>query len=99
MGSRTVSEHWLLERYRRFGDRTAREELVRRLSPLVTGTARGFRSGGDVDDLEQAAAFGLAKAIERYDPAYGVPLRTYAISTMRGEVRRFLREPVLLELA
>src|SRR6202008_3023466 len=35
---------------------------------------------------------GLVKAIDRYDPAYGVPLRTYAIPTMFGEVRRYLRD-------
>jgi RNA polymerase sigma-B factor len=86
------SESWLLARYQRDHDVSAREELVRRMMPLVrrVSTAYGTRSHGD--DLEQVAALGLVKAIDRYDPAFGVPLRTYAIPTMFGEVRRYLRD-------
>jgi RNA polymerase sigma-B factor len=32
------------------------------------------------------------KAIARFDPSFGRPLRTYAIPTMHGEVRRYLRD-------
>jgi RNA polymerase sigma-B factor len=86
------SEAWLLARYQRHHDVAAREELVRRMMPLVRriATAYGARTHGD--DLEQVAALGLVKAIDRYDPAFGVPLRTYAIPTMFGEVRRYLRD-------
>jgi RNA polymerase sigma-B factor len=86
------SEAWLLSRYQRHQDIAAREELVRRMMPLVrrVSTSYGARSHGD--DLEQVAALGLVKAIDRYDPAFGVPLRTYAIPTMFGEVRRYLRD-------
>ena len=87
-----ISEAWLLERYRRHGDPTAREELVRRMLPLVHRVATAYGARGHADDLEQAAALGLVKAIDRYDPAFGVPLRTYAIPTMFGEVRRYLRD-------
>src|SRR5438270_6529919 len=86
------SETWLLERYRRHGDLAAREELTRRMLPLIHRVATAYGARGHADDLEQVAALGLVKAIDRYDPAFGVPLRTYAIPTMFGEVRRYLRD-------
>src|SRR4051794_3721497 len=86
------SETWLLERFKRHGDIGAREELIRRMLPLVHRVATAYGARGHADDLEQVASLGLVKAIDRYDPAYGVPLRTYAIPTMFGEVRRYLRD-------
>src|SRR3954453_928065 len=86
------SEAWLLARYQRDGDDAAREELVRRMLPLVRRVATAYGARGHGDDLEQVAALGLFKAIERYDPSFGVPLRTYAIPTMFGEGRRYLRD-------
>jgi RNA polymerase sigma-B factor len=88
----TPSEAWLLERYKRDGDLAAREELMRRMLPLVHRVATAYGARGHADDLEQVAALGLVKAIDRFDPAFGVPLRTYAIPTMFGEVRRYLRD-------
>src|SRR4051812_8595130 len=86
------SEAWLLERYQRFGDIGARDQLVRRMMPLVRRVATSYGARGHGDDLEQVAALGLVKAIERYDAGFGVPLRTYAVPTMFGEVRRYLRD-------
>src|SRR3954469_8076914 len=86
------SEAWLLARYHHRRDQAAREELVRRMMPLVRRVATSYGARGHGDDLEQVAALGLFKAIERYDPAFRVPLRTYAIPTMFGEVRRYLRD-------
>jgi RNA polymerase sigma-B factor len=87
-----VSEEWLLERYQRTGDRAARERLVRNMTPLVRAVTRGYRAQGHEEDLTQVAWIALAKAIERYDRSFGVPLRTFAIPTMHGELRRYLRD-------
>ena len=86
------SERWLLERYRSRGDLAARDELTRRMLPLIRRVAHAYGRRGHTDDLEQVAAVGFVKAVDRYDPAFGVPLRTYAIPTMSGEVRRYLRD-------
>jgi RNA polymerase sigma-B factor len=90
--SPAVSEQWLLDRYRRRDDHAAREELVRRMTPLVRRVATAYSARGHEDDLYQVAWMGLAKAIDRYDPSFGVALRTYAMPTMYGEVRRYLRD-------
>lgn len=87
-----VSEQWLLDRYRRDHDLAAREELMRRMSPLVRRVATAYSARGHEDDLHQVAWLGLTKAVDRFDPSFGVPLRTYAIPTMYGEVRRYLRD-------
>ena len=86
------SEAWLLARYQRSRDPAAREELVRRMMPLVRRVASAYGPRGHGEDLVQVAALGLVKAIERYDADFHVPLRTYAIPTMFGEVRRYLRD-------
>jgi RNA polymerase sigma-B factor len=87
-----VSEEWLLERYRQHGDKAAREELVQRMTPLVRRVAETYRSRAHQEDLVQIAWLGLVKAIDRYDPQQGTSLRTYAIPTMYGELRRYLRD-------
>jgi RNA polymerase sigma-B factor len=90
--SSSPSERWLLQRYKRHGDTAARDELTRRMLPLARKIALSYGARGHGDDLQQAAALGLVKAIERYDPGRGTSLRAYAIPTMSGEVRRYLRD-------
>jgi RNA polymerase sigma-B factor len=82
----------LLVRRHRAGDQHAGEELVRRLMPLVNRLARAYPGHEHADDMVQVAALGLAKAIDRYDPARGVPLRGYATPTITGEIRRYRRD-------
>jgi RNA polymerase sigma-B factor len=86
-----VSETWLLRRYRS-GDLTARERLVQAMMPLVRRVAASYGPARFQEDLVQAASLGLVKAIDRWDPARARELRTYAIPTMHGEVRRWLRD-------
>jgi RNA polymerase sigma-B factor len=81
----------LLRRFRA-GDHHAREELVRRLMPMVQRLARAYPGHEHADDMVQVAALGLAKAIDRYDPDRGVPLRGYAVPTITGEIRRYRRD-------
>ena len=81
----------LYERYAA-GDLHAREELVARLMPMVQRLARSYPGHEHADDLAQVAALGLAKALDRYDPSRGVPLRGYAVPTIMGEIRRYRRD-------
>ena len=85
-------EDALLRRYLEHGDLGAREELVMRLRPIVRRLARRYRHSGHVEDLEQAAGLGLTKALDRFDPSFGADLVCYAVPTMAGEVRRWLRD-------
>ena len=40
----------------------------------------------------QLGAIGLLKAIDRFDPSYGVAFSTYAVPLILGEIRRYLRD-------
>jgi RNA polymerase sigma factor (sigma-70 family) len=61
------------------GDVVAREELIDRLLPLVSATARRYRTEGlEQTDLIQDGIVGLLRALERYDPGRGVPFAAYA---------------------
>jgi RNA polymerase sigma-B factor len=89
---RPQRDYELVARWRG-GDSRARDELVERLTPLARYLARRYaRSAADVEDLEQVASIGLLKAIDRFDPARGVLLSTYARSLVVGELKRWLRD-------
>jgi RNA polymerase sigma-B factor len=70
-----------------------RQQLIEEHLPLVRSLARPFAGRGEhLDDLVQVGAIGLIKAVDRYDPARGRPLVAYAVPTIRGEIRRYLRD-------
>lgn len=87
-------EDVLLRRYRRDrNDVAARDEIVRRHLALARRLARRYGyAAGSRDDLEQVAALGLMKALDRYDPDRGVPFRAFAAPTIVGELRRYFRD-------
>jgi RNA polymerase sigma-B factor len=73
--------------------RALRNRLVERHMGLAAHIAKRFsRSGGTEDDLRQVAMLGLVKAVDRFDPAYGVPFAAFAGSTIEGELKRHFRD-------
>ena len=72
----------------------ARERLIRNYLPLANAIARRFDRGQRVplEDLQQIAAIGLLKALDRYDPAHGAAFSTFAVPTMQGEILRYFRD-------
>jgi RNA polymerase sigma-B factor len=87
-----LPEHALFERLLRDRDMAARDALMRNFLPLSRQLARRYRGGQDIDDLEQVAAIGLLKALERFDPDRGVTFATFAVPTILGELKRYLRD-------
>lgn len=87
------SEHGDLRRAAN-GDAAARERVIRAYLPLARSVARHFERGGSVprEDLQQIAAVGLIKALDRFDPERGVQFSSYAVPTMRGEILRYIRD-------
>ncbi len=76
-------------------DPTLREELVRRFLPLARTLAMRYSGGGEPsDDLVQVASLGLMGALDRFDPARGVPFAGFAGPTILGELRRHFRDRV-----
>ena len=83
----------LLERYAASRDPALRDELFERYLPLARAVARKFSGRGvEPEDLEQVAGMALLKALERFDPARGFRFVTYAVPTITGDVRNYLRD-------
>ena len=77
------------------GESEARESFISQNLGLVRSVIRRFApraSPAESEDLFQAGCIGLLKAIDGYDPSFGTQFSTYAVPTILGEVRRYLRE-------
>jgi RNA polymerase sigma-B factor len=83
----------LFRRYRRSHDRTDRDLLVKRYTPLARSLALRYARGSEpLDDLFQVAFVGLIKAIDRYDPDRGRAFTSFAVPTILGELKRHFRD-------
>jgi RNA polymerase sigma-B factor len=82
----------LLRRWREDKDRAAREELLARFFPLTRKLAGHYRGGPEpLEDLVQVASLGLLGAIDRFDPARGIPFRAFAAPSILGELKHYYR--------
>ena len=72
-------------------DRRAFDQLVHSHMRLAVKVAGKYaRSGLPVGDLVSEANIGLVKAVQRFDPARGFRLATYALWWIRAEVQSFV---------
>ena len=91
-------EHELLEEFARLTGEdprhpVIRDELVTMHLPLVHHLARRYRDRGEsLEDLVQVGTIGLIKAVDRFDPARGTELSTFATPTILGEIKRHFRD-------
>ena len=70
-----------------------RDRIVTSHLNLVHHIARRFGGRGEPhDDLVQVGTIGLIKAVDRFDPARGVPFAGYAAPTITGEIKRHFRD-------
>lgn len=66
-GRATATDLAAFRCYRRTGDGRLREELIGRYMPLARTLARRYRHTSEpLDDLDQVAALGLVKAVDRW---------------------------------
>lgn len=79
--------------YQTTGDHRIRNALIEDHRWLAVHCARRFAHKGEpLDDLVQVAMVGILKAVERFDPEYGVVFTTFAVPTAVGELRRHFRD-------
>jgi RNA polymerase sigma-B factor len=74
-------------------DRRDRTELIERYLPLARKLARRYAGRGDsYDDLVQVASIGLINAVDRFDPDRGCAFSSFAVPTIVGELKHYLRD-------
>lgn len=82
-----------IARYQASEDDEAQTNLVVHYRYLVESIARKYsKSKSNYDDIVQVGMLGLLGAIRRYDPDFGRNFEAFAIPTIVGEIKRFLRD-------
>ncbi|MEK4048424.1 RNA polymerase sigma factor SigB [Bacillus sp. FSL K6-2839] len=83
----------LIQSYQTNQDEQAQLTLVECYTNLVDMLAKKYSKGKSFhEDLRQVGMIGLLGAIKRYDPLVGKSFEAFAIPTIIGEIKRFLRD-------
>ncbi|MCM3087789.1 RNA polymerase sigma factor SigB [Bhargavaea ginsengi] len=82
-----------IKAFQESGDEGAQTNLVLHYERLVQSIARKYSNGKSYhEDIVQVGMLGLLGAIRRYDPDYGRSFEAFAVPTIIGEIKRFLRD-------
>ncbi|MBR7554628.1 RNA polymerase sigma factor SigB [Allobacillus sp. GCM10007491] len=74
-------------------DESAQEKIVLKYENLVHSIAKKYsKNSGIHEDLVQVGMVGLLAAIRRYDESFGKSFESFAIPTIIGEIKRFIRD-------
>lgn len=82
-----------IKAYQENGDQEAQNHLVLHYQGLVETIARKYSKGKSYhEDIIQVGMIGLLGAIRRYDDSFGKSFEAFAVPTIIGEIKRFLRD-------
>ncbi|HLR59306.1 MAG TPA: RNA polymerase sigma factor SigB [Pseudogracilibacillus sp.] len=74
-------------------DKVTQEKIVKAYDKLVHSLAHKYsKNQSHHEDLFQVGMIGLLVAVQRYDESYGGTFETFAIPTIIGEIKRFIRD-------
>lgn len=83
----------LIKAYQLHEDDNAQSQLVLHYQALVETIARKYSKGRSFhEDIIQVGMIGLLGAIRRYDESFGKSFEAFAVPTIIGEIKRFLRD-------
>src|SRR5690625_4833615 len=69
------------------------EKVVLQYNDLVESLARKYSKNNMIyEDLVQVGMIGLLAAVRRYDASFGKSFESFAVPTIIGEIKRFLRD-------
>ena len=84
----------------RDGDKEALNKVVEINLPLVSAISKRFLNRGyEYEDIYQIGCMGLVKAINNFNPDYGVKFSTYAVPMIMGEIKRFIRDDGIIKVS
>jgi len=82
-----------IKQYQETGDDEAQTNLVLHYERLVQSIARKYSNGKSFhEDIFQVGMLGLLGAIRRYDSEFGRSFEAFAVPTIIGEIKRFMRD-------
>lgn len=88
-----MSTNELFTELRGRGDPELRGYLIERHQGLVRHVAREYLSSGEsYEDIVSVGHVGLINAVDRFDPERGTKFATFAVPTIKGEIRRYFRD-------
>ena len=92
-GAVQIVEQWF-HTYARTRDPQLRERIIVAYLGLADRLAERYRGNKTMplEDLRQTARLGLVKAVDRYEPDRANPFVPYAVATVVGEIKRYLRD-------
>ncbi|MFC2947774.1 RNA polymerase sigma factor SigB [Virgibacillus sediminis] len=74
-------------------DEAVQERIVLTYKDLVESIARKYSKNSTIhEDLVQVGMIGLLAAVRRYDASFGKSFESFAIPTIIGEIKRFIRD-------
>ena len=74
-------------------DEVIKTKIVEKYQDLVRSISRKFaRDRMMQEDLYQVGMIGLLSASRRFDPAFGKSFEAFAVPTIAGEIKRFIRD-------
>lgn len=83
---------WIVQ-YQENEDQEAQTNLVLNYQYLVDSIARKYSSNySNLEDMKQVGMLGLLGAIRRFDVDFGRTFEAFAVPTIVGEIKRFLRD-------
>lgn len=84
---------WINQLHNDPEDKVTQEKIVLHYEDLVRSLSRKYAKKGTIqEDLFQVGMVGLLAAIRRYDPSLGKSFESFAIPTIIGEIKRFIRD-------
>lgn len=88
-----MSTNELFHELKQTGDPSLRAYLIERHEGLVRHVAREYLSSGEAyEDIVSVGHLGLIHAVDRFDPDRGNKFATFAVPTIKGEIRRYFRD-------
>ncbi len=84
---------WIAHLQKNPRDEEIQEKIVLTYQDLIRSIARKYAKNNSIhEDLVQVGMLGLLAAIRRYDPTLGKTFESFAIPTIIGEIKRFIRD-------
>lgn len=86
-------QRWIAEFQKNPDDEQLQTKIIRHYERMVGALANKFAKNSDVrEDICQVGMIGLIAAIKRFDSSVGGSFESFAIPTIVGEIKRYIRD-------